>query len=234
MGILYELVRRDENARIIFKQFECLALLPADKIEATFVKLAKKALKVSPLFAEFIDYFDREWIKIVKPQHFSVFKRGIRTTGSAESFNNQINHRFKTHGNFFHFCEMLQKEELIIAQQLENYIDGTVQREGRSAYLKKRHAAINKYSNLLESGEMDPMQFLAVMANKKNRIVYQDEDVSLEEVEVESTESREPYGGDDNVQYEEFDDLYYSDASDSDTEASPIIGNINNTSGFYK
>lgn len=119
MGILYELVRRDENARIIFKPFECLALLPDDVIEATFEKLAKKALKISPLFASFIDYFDRERIKIVKPQHFSVFK----------SFNNQVNHRFKTHGNFFHFCEMLQKEELVIAQQLENYVEGTVQRE---------------------------------------------------------------------------------------------------------
>lgn len=98
MGELFELVRTDDIAMTIFRQFQCLALLPADKIEITFKDLAKKTLKVSPLFSNFIDYFNREWIKIVKPIHFSVFMRGTRTTGSAESYNHQVNQRFKTHG----------------------------------------------------------------------------------------------------------------------------------------
>lgn len=69
------------------------------------------------------------------------------------------------------------------------------------------------------------MQFSAVMANKKNKIVYRDEDVSLESVEVESVEDREVYGGDDNVSYPVIDDLC-SDASDSDTGFSTTTGNI--------
>lgn len=72
------------------------------------------------------------------------------------------------------------------------------------------------------------MKFSAAMANKKNRVVCHDEVASLEEVEAESTGTREPYGGDDNVSHKELDELYYSDASDSDIEAPPIIGNIDN------
>lgn len=75
MGMLYELVHSDKKARAIFTQFECLALQPAAMIEETFKELAKKALKVSPLFADFIDCFDRELMIIVKPKHFSVFER---------------------------------------------------------------------------------------------------------------------------------------------------------------
>lgn len=225
MGELFELVRNDEKVRTIFMQFQCLPLLPADVIEATFKELAKKSLKVSTLFVHFIDYFDREWIKIVKPKHFSVFKRGTRTTGAAESYNNQINNRFKTHGNFYHFCETLQKEEVVVAQQLENYIDGSIQRDKQSKYLKKRHAAIKKYSNMLENGEITPMVFLTAMANRKNRIVYSDEDISLNEVEVKMTQEKRLYGGDDNAEYQQVDESS-SDSSDTETEVISTKGNF--------
>lgn len=225
MGELFKLVRQNENAKTILNQFQCLPLLPADLIEETFKELAKKALKVSKLFAAFVDYFDREWIKIVKPKHFSVFKRGIRTTGAAESYNNQMNSRFKTHGNFYHYCEMLQKEEVVIAQQLENYIEGSMQREKQPKYLKRRQKAIKKYSDMLEKKEITPMAFLATMANRKNRIVYKDEDISLDEVEVEMAVEKELYGGDDDCVYLEINDSS-SCSSDSDVEDTPATGNF--------
>ncbi|XP_031621917.1 uncharacterized protein LOC116339967 [Contarinia nasturtii] len=216
MGDLFELVRKDEGAKTIFSQFQSLPLLPSTLIESAFKELAKKALRRSPLFANFIDYFNREWIKIVKPKHFSVFMRGTRTTGPAESFNCQVNKRFKTHGNFFHFCEALQKEELVIAQQLENYIEGTVQREKQPKYLKKRNIAIKKYSLMLQNKEITPTVFLATMANKKNRILYADEDISLNDVEVKILQGSELYGGNDDVVYEEIDES--SEVSDSDID----------------
>lgn len=185
MGELFELVRKDERAKTIFSQFQCLPLLPSAVIEETFKELAKKALRVSTLFATFIDYFDREWIKIVKPKHFSVFMRGTRTTGPAESFNGQINQRFKTHGNFYHFCETMQKEEVVIAQQLENYIEGSIQRGKQPKYLKKRNKTIKKFSRMLQDREVTPSQFLTTMANRKNHILYADEDVSLTSAETD-------------------------------------------------
>lgn len=223
MGELFELVRTNENAKNIFTQFQCLALLPADLIEPTFKELAKKALKLSTLFAPFVDYFDREWIKIVKPHHFSVFMRGVRTTGAAESFNHQINQRFKTHGNFFHFCETLQKEEVVIAQQLENYIEGTIQRQKVPTYLKNRHKLIRKHSLMLQRKEISPMVFLATMANRKNHIVYADEDISLNEKEIELSERIELYGNEDDVIYQEFNDSS-SASENSDIEDTSAKG----------
>lgn len=225
MGVLFEFVRNNEHAKTIFLQFQCLALLPADVIEDTFKVLAKKALKLSTLFAQFVDYFDKEWIKVVKPKHFSVFMRSTRTTGSAESYNHQINTRFRTHGNFYHFCEAMQKEEVVIAEQLQNYVDGTVQRAKQSKYLQKRHKIIRKYSQMLRNNEITPILFLTTMANRKNHIVYGDEDISLNDHEVELAETNELCGNKDDVEYEEF-DYSSSDSSDVDTEIPSTAGNI--------
>lgn len=210
---LFALVRKEEKAKDIFSQFQCLPLLPYAIIESTFKDLAKKALRVSTLFSIFIDYFNREWIKIVKPIHFSVFMRGTKSTGSAESFNRQMNQRFKTHGNFYHFCETLQKEEVVIAQQLENYIGGSMQHQKQPKYLKKRNAAIKKYSIMLQNDEISPMTFLATMANRKHHILYADDDISLNDLELNSTP--ELFGGDDDAVYVLNES---SDSSDSDTE----------------
>lgn len=128
-----------------------------------------------------------------------------------------MNSRFKTHGNFYHFCETLQKEEVVIAQQLENYVEGSIQREKQPKYLKKRHRAIKKYSIMLQNKEITPMVFLATMANRKNHIVYSDEDITLHETEVDLARENKLYGGSDDIKYE---DLDYSlgDSGDSDVE----------------
>lgn len=211
MGELFEVVRNEEKVKTIFSQFQCLALLPAAEIEKCFRELAKKALKETTLFAEFIDYFDREWIKIVKPKHFSIFMLGTRTTGSAETFNGQINQRFKTHGNFFHFCEALQKEELVIATQLENFVTGSIQQQKQPKFYKKRNELIRKFSLMLQNGEIAPSLFLITMANRKNKVVFADEEISLNEIVVET----QAYGGDEDD--EDFAQLV-ADWSDSDME----------------
>lgn len=126
MKQLFELIRTDSTAKDIFRRFQCLALLPANEIESAFLNLSREALKF-PCFTGLVDYFQDEWIKRVKPQHFSVFLLDTRTTGAAEAFNGKLNKMFKTHGNCFHFCEILQKEEVTKATLLENEIEGTIQ-----------------------------------------------------------------------------------------------------------
>lgn len=184
---LHDVVRNDPNGSIkdIFRRFQCLALLPADQIEAVFLKLCEDALKLCEHFAAFIDYFDKEWIHRVKPQHFSVFLRGTRTTSAAESFNAKVNKAFKTHGNFYHFCEKLQVEELVSTEDLEKYVNGTIPRTYQRPFLKKRSELIQKYSLRLKNGQIDPYLFLKTMANIKNKIIYSDTDISLHSIEVE-------------------------------------------------
>lgn len=105
-------------------------------------------------------------------ENFSVFMRGMRTTSSAEVINGQINKRFKTHGNFFNFCECLQKEEVVITETLQNDIDGAIQKNNQNRFYKRRNQLIAKYSRMLKNNEINPMQFLKTMANqKKSNIV---------------------------------------------------------------
>lgn len=220
MQELFQLVRTDGMAKHLFLKFQCLALLPSDMIEDAFKELAKRALRDFALFAPFVDYFDREWIKIVTPHHFSVFMRGLRTTGHAETYNCRINQRFKTHGNFFRFCESLQDEEVVIVNHLEGYFQGTIQYEKLPKFYKKRNKLIRKYSLMLQNKEISVQQFLTTMANKKNNVLYADEDISIEEEEVKMNEDVELFGGLDDIVYENIDD--WSDEEISSGEESSV------------
>lgn len=77
--LLFKLIRKDERARELYRLFQCLALLPASKIEPAFNQIAHAALKSFPEFARFVDYFERQWIRKETPQSFSVFLQVICT-----------------------------------------------------------------------------------------------------------------------------------------------------------
>lgn len=70
---LFGLIRRDKNAREIYRTFQCLALLPADKIKSAFDQFAYKALEQFPEFVKFINYYDHQWITKETPKNYSVF-----------------------------------------------------------------------------------------------------------------------------------------------------------------
>lgn len=161
---LFKLIRSNENAKSIFRQFQCLALLPPGLIESSFHKLVKVALELSILFAPFVDYYNNEWTLIVKPIHFSVFMRGTRTTALAESFNGHANKKFKTHSNLYNFCECLLTEEVTIYTQLENDLNGTIQKNNQNQFYKRRNKLIREYSIKLRDG-LDGMERNVVFEN---------------------------------------------------------------------
>lgn len=192
---LYELIRTEPVAKNIFRRFQCLALLPANEIAAAFITLSQEALKSSVLFSEFIDYFHEEWIKRVKPHNFSVFLRDTRTTAAAEAFNGKSNKIFKTHGNFFHFVETLQKEEVAKAEQLEGDVEGLIQRSNQKKYYKDRSQLIKDYSYRLRDGQISTHLFLKTIANPKNNILFSDAQISVLSAEVDITTSSVLYEG---------------------------------------
>lgn len=221
---LHEMIRKGPksiHAKDIFRRFQCLALLPSDKIEPAFLKLSQEALKLSEHFAEFIDYFHQEWIQRVKPRFFSVFMRHTRTTSAAESFNAKLNRAFKTHGNFYHFIEQLQIEECASTDQLEKYMNGHEQKDKQKPFYKKRAKKIKHYSNLLKNDEINPDMFLKIMANPKNSILYSESDISLHNTEVELSVGAELVEGTPSLEAENSSTLYNSeDELDADVEIS--------------
>lgn len=71
--LLFKLIKKDERARELYRFFQCLALLPADKIDPAFTQVAHKALQSFPEFAKFVQYYENQWIKKETPESFSVF-----------------------------------------------------------------------------------------------------------------------------------------------------------------
>lgn len=192
---LFELIRSDTIAKNLFRRFQCLALLPASKIEQCFIDLSQEALKDSAHFGDFIDYFYEEWIRRVKPHNFSVFLQDTRTTAAAEAFNGKSNKTFKTHGNFFHFCETLQKEEVSKAEQLEGDVEGLIQRNTQKKYYKDRSEVIKQYSQLVRDNQISPQLFLKTMANPRNKILFSDSQIPVLNAEVEITINSDLYEG---------------------------------------
>lgn len=70
---LFELTKRNKEAKILYRKFQCLALLPASKIKMAFDQLAYEALEKFPQFEKFIIYYDNQWIRREGPKSYSVF-----------------------------------------------------------------------------------------------------------------------------------------------------------------
>lgn len=213
---LFQKVRSDEKYKNIFRRFQCLALLPLHHIASTFKDLCKDALKLDKdSFAPFVNYFNEEWMRIVTPYHFCVFMRGCRTTAAAEAINGKMNKLFKTHGGFYLFCETLQKLEASTSTQLQNYVNGTQQKDTRKAFYKKRSKLIAK---LQRDHKDNPKLLLNALANPKNKTLYEDNEIDVEDVDL--TADTEMYGNENNVIYKEILDLDSNDdVSDIENEA---------------
>lgn len=181
LSSLFALIKKNEDAKIIFRKFQCLALLPCDKIKDAFVFLLKEALEEKKFkeFSTFIAYFKKEWMEIVTPEYFSVFDKDVRTTGSAEAFNGKINKKCKTYSNFFNFVESLQKEELCKADEFNRHINGTKQPDRRKNFYVRRNEMIKEYSKKMKNGDINYKYFLNIMSNDENQRFY-DEDQMLD------------------------------------------------------
>lgn len=187
MKSLFELIKKNHDAKIIFRKFQCLALLPHEEIKNAFVHLLREALdeKNFKEFSLFIAYFKKEWLESVTPEYFSVFDQDVRTTGSAEAFNGKLNKKFRTHPSFFNFVESLQREELSKTDEFNRHVHGTLQPDRRKIFYIRRHEMIAEYSKKLKDSEINYKCFLNLMSNEENKIFY-DEDQMLDNDEIES------------------------------------------------
>lgn len=199
MKSLYELIRTNADAKFLFRKFQSLALLPANLIKNEFVSLLKEALVTFKFneFAPFVEYFKNQWLNRVKPVHFSVYKLSNKTTGQAEAYNGKVNKSFRTHGALFQFVEQLQKEEMVKSDQFSRDVTGIFQPDRRKAFDKKRAEIIMKYSTQLEDKVITPKQFLSIMANVNNEILYDEKLFFTDEVEIRLSNETVLMEGDD-------------------------------------
>ena len=70
-----------------------LPFFPANQISSLLENLIEKDLpeELKDIFQPFFDYYKKEWLQIIKPACFSVFKRAHRTNNFSESSNKILN-----------------------------------------------------------------------------------------------------------------------------------------------
>lgn len=222
MPALFEKVKADETYRTIFRRFQCLPLLPLHHIEESFRSLSKTALRLNKdLFAPFVNYFNKEWMKTVTPSHFCLYMRGKRTTAQAESFNGKVNKTFRTHGSFFQFCEISQTIEVATTNELANYINGIQQKDTRHLSDVKRSELIRKLSIEYEN---NPQLLLNALANPKNATLYAENEISTGKEEIENTADVELYGNEDGTIYP-----VAGNESESEIRSQTIVTSENST-----
>ncbi|CAG5096531.1 Protein of unknown function, partial [Cotesia congregata] len=82
---------------IVLSQIKYLAILPAEFIEETYERIKAYCRdEFGELFDEFFDYYERQWIKKVKPEGFTVYDMdGDRTDNWSESRQRDRNNDLK-------------------------------------------------------------------------------------------------------------------------------------------
>lgn len=185
-------IRTNDKYKDIFRRIQCLPLIRCEDIEPTFKDLGKEALKLDKkLFAPFLNYFHNEWIKTVTPKHFCVFKCTKRTTGDAESYNAKLNSIFRAHPGFYTFVETMQKIEVVSTTQLSNYMDGTQQKKHTKNFYANRSILIEKLST---EHANEPHRLLKLLANSKNKTLYDAHEIKILDEDVTITSNDEMYG----------------------------------------
>lgn len=204
MEHLFALIKDNSDAKNIFRKFQCIALLPYDKIKDAFVYLLREALEEKRFkeFAPFISYFKKEWMEIVKPEYFSVFDKDVRTTGSAEAFNGKLNKKFRTHSSFFNFVESLQREELSKTDEFHRHFLGTKQPDRRKKFYVRREEMIQEHVEKLKKSKINYKHYLNIMSNEENKILYGEDEIFYRdgETDPEEIEQTASSNSDDNVQ----------------------------------
>lgn len=90
----------------------------------------------------------------------------MRTTSQLENYNGQLNKKFQTNGNFFHFLDELLKEECTVVREMTSVVAGRAKKHKESP----RDALIKSCSTELAEGIISSYEFIKRMAYKDNDI----------------------------------------------------------------
>lgn len=87
--------------------------------------------------------------------------------------------------------QSIQSEEATSVNTLENHVDGTIQKNNQKKVFAKRAELITKYSLELKEDKITPKYFLSLMSNLKNGVLYDDNEITIEDDEVEMSNGTE-------------------------------------------
>lgn len=115
-------MQRYEAAKSFVEKVKYLACLPAEEVTDTFAELVNQlsrhppvqsltnpatTVKLIDIFALFIDYYRRIWLKMIKPEKFSVYGEEHRTNNDTERENRSWHEICGNHPRTINFLGLL-------------------------------------------------------------------------------------------------------------------------------
>lgn len=93
----------------LLKKIMALAYLPYKKIREGLHFIEKEVIRLVTdskrlrAWTKMLEYFEQEWMKVVKPKNFSVFNALDRTDNNAESYHRDLNREMGSKPTCPHF-----------------------------------------------------------------------------------------------------------------------------------
>lgn len=83
--------KKNAAAHAMLKKFMALPFLPHEMVKDAFEYLKEDCKRdFGNVFNKFIDYFEKEWIKVVTPKGFSIYRLKHATNNFLESYHRVI------------------------------------------------------------------------------------------------------------------------------------------------
>ena len=112
---LSDLLQGNEFARMFVKKLKALAYLPKNLIRAEYDCL-KRALSpaLATTFRTVLEYYEREWLRVITPARFSVHGLLRRTNNVTESYNSILSDLLGSHPSPWTFIGLKFAKCLVI------------------------------------------------------------------------------------------------------------------------
>lgn len=143
-----------------------------------------------PLFKEFIEYFERQWIEKEGPESKCVFMESSRTNNLSESYNSNLDPKIAPSGCLFKFLQTLQKEEFVKSREcLMQMKGGTQLYPPQRKKFKERDDFIFKLQEKFQSGRINVEQFFDRIIDLKELAKYETEADSIPDDDTDDKEN---------------------------------------------
>lgn len=150
------------EGQVFYRKIAALPLLPAEQIARSYQWIVDNASSdITYAFRDLLQYYPRWWLGRVKPAQFSVYRLMHRTNGNMEAFHRVLHQLMGEHPSIWAFIDCLKGLLSTTRAEFMSLSRGIPIRRPITSHDALQEAIISRAWNLLDSGELDCVRFLA-------------------------------------------------------------------------
>ncbi|XP_043468217.1 uncharacterized protein LOC122502303 [Leptopilina heterotoma] len=166
LGLRRYFMQNDEGKHTL-RQIMALALLPYEEINPTYNELKNsKSAACRRRLREFFNYFERQWLRRVRPEGFSVYGFQDRTNNVLESYHKTLLTVFGKKPSIWNFTKKLGEFQQGLLLDFASLSKGNrVTRPQKKIILMRNEYIIHQWRNLQQDNRPTALEFLENIIN---------------------------------------------------------------------